>query len=181
MAGPGERWILLGRLRRTWGRRGELLVELETDWPEQRFAAGTDLELVWPDGRRRTVTSRGLRLTGAGALLGVEGIEEIGAAEELRGADIVADPARLERLDDGLCQSDLPGLRVETVGGEPVGEVVEVEEGAAADLLRVALDGGGEALVPLAPAICVEVDPAAGRVVIAPPPGLLDLEEAEKG
>jgi 16S rRNA processing protein RimM len=59
--------------------------------------------------------------------------------------------------------------------GVTVGEVAGLEPGPAQDLLVVALAAGGQALVPFVEAIVPEVDLEAGRVVIDPPPGLLEL------
>ena len=69
----------------------------------------------------------------------------------------------------------LVGLKAVAVDGEPLGEVVGVEHGPAADLLVLARPSGGRALVPFVKAIVPSVDLAAGRVVLTPPEGLLDL------
>ena len=174
------REVALARLRRPWGRRGELLAELLTDWPEQRLAPGARYVAERPDGTRREVVVRGWRRLGGRDLVALEGVDGIGEAEELAGAVLLAVAAELPDLAGGEpCQADLPGLRVELPGGRPVGVVTGVEEAPGGDLLVVRLDGGGEALVPLAPAITLEIDPRAGRVVIDPPEGLLDPARAQ--
>ncbi|UCF67649.1 MAG: 16S rRNA processing protein RimM [Acidobacteriota bacterium] len=176
--GADKQWVVLARLRRPWGRRGELLVELQTDWPEQRFASGTALRISFPHGEQRTVTVENYRELGVGPLLKLAGVDDISAAEPLAGAWVVAARNELPRSEAGLQHADLPGLRVETKAGQLVGEVLDVEEGVAGDLIRVRLCRGGEVLVPLASAICPEIDPRAGRVVIDPPAGLLDPDDA---
>ena len=65
-----------------------------------------------------------------------------------------------------------------TVGGDEVGEVTALQSGAAQDLLVVRLTDGRKALVPFVTAIVPEVDVDGGRVVLDPPPGLLDLGES---
>jgi 16S rRNA processing protein RimM len=81
----------------------------------------------------------------------------------------------LEPLPDGMFyRHDLVGCRVETAGGQAVGDVVKVEGDLGAS--RLVVDGpGGEVLVPLAQAICVVIDIAARRIVVDPPEGLLEL------
>jgi 16S rRNA processing protein RimM len=68
---------------------------------------------------------------------------------------------------------DLVGCRVETTGGEVVGDVTAVEGDMGSSRL-VLRSAGGEVLIPLAQAICVNIDTAARRIVIDPPEGLLD-------
>ena len=65
-------------------------------------------------------------------------------------------------------------MSVETVGGEDVGTVREVYELGPADLLEVHGERG-TLMIPYRPEIIVEVDIGAGRLVIDPPEGLLDL------
>jgi 16S rRNA processing protein RimM len=81
----------------------------------------------------------------------------------------------LEPLPPGTYdRHDLVGCRVETAGGEVVGEVGKVEGDLGASRL-VVLAPGGEVLIPLAQAICVVIDIAARRIVIDPPEGLLEV------
>jgi len=171
---PG-REVILARLRRPWGRQGELLAELFTDWPEERLVPGARYVLELPDGARREVTIRGWRRLGERDLLSLDGVTGIGDAEDLAGGVLVAPADALPNLAGGdPCQADLPGLVVELPDGHRVGVVEGVLEAPGGDLLVVRLDRGGEVLVPLAPAITREIDPAAGRVVVDPPDGLLD-------
>ncbi len=177
--------VVLARLRRPWGRQGELILELHTDWPEDRFKPGTRLRLAWDNGRETERVVRGYRELQQGAMLAFEGALDISAAEDLAGAWVVADPATLapvEAGEDDWRQADLVGAEVVNVAGEHVGRVAEIEEGARTDLIRVELANGRDALVPLAPAICVrfEGEGDARRLVIDPPRGLLDLDEAEQ-
>ncbi len=175
----GARRVVLGRLRRPWGRHGELLVEVHTDWPERRFAHGTAVDLRWENGRTARRTVRAFRELTLGSLIAFEGIDGIGPAQDLAGAWLEAEAdTRAAAADGEWTHSDLVGLTVVTVGGATVGTVDGIEEGAGPDLLRIA-GRSGEILVPLVPAICVTIEPGAGRITIDPPPGLLNLDEAE--
>ena len=112
----------------------------------------------------------------------LEGVAGRDAAEALVGCEVLAAREDLGEAGEGLYYwTDLEGLTVETVAGEVLGTVTDVYETGGVDVL-VVTGGRGEALIPLAP--YVTVDQAAGRVVVDPPEGLLDVEDMgreEKG
>lgn len=177
--GPGRPPLVVARLRRPWGRRGELLADLETDWPEQRFAPGALVTLRYPDGRVEPRRLRGHRQTGSGLLLAFEGVCDIDGAEPLAGALVTVPADALPEMAAGdVHVQQLIGLVVESTDGAVVGEVRDVVEGRGQDRLIVALAAGGTADVPFVPAICVRVDPAGGRIVVDPPAGLIDPDGA---
>jgi 16S rRNA processing protein RimM len=179
--GRGPDWVVLGRLRRPWGRHGEMLVELHTDWPHERFAAGNTVRITWDSGRTAEKQIRSYRELNQGPLIALAGVDGIGPAQDMAGGWLLGPNEDAAGREPGeLHHADLLGLEVRTADGTLAGRVAAIEEGAAADLLRVARPGGGEVLVPLAPAICVAVDLDAGVLTIDPPPGLLDLDEAEE-
>jgi 16S rRNA processing protein RimM len=96
-------------------------------------------------------------------------------AEALAGLELRVPPGELEPLPPGMYyRHDLVGCRVETTGGETVGEVTAVEGDMASSRL-VLRTASGEVLIPVAEAICVNIDTAARRIVIDPPDGLLDV------
>ena len=178
-----SRQVVLARIRRPWGLRGELLLDLHSDWPEERFAPGAELELAWDDGRTARATVREFRRSGVGPLLALDGADGIDEARVYAGATIVADAEQLPRLagEEDWQQADLVGLLVVLRDGRRVGIVEGIEEGAASDLAVVRLDAGGEALLPLVPAIAVSIDRDAGQLVVDPPAGLLDPAAPEDG
>lgn len=174
------REVILARTRRPWGLGGELLLELHSDWPEERFAPGTLVELAWDDGRRARVTVRSFRQTGVGPLLGFEQARDLSSARSFSGASVVADAATLPRLADAdeWSHLDLVGLTVVDGEGRVLGVVEGIEEGAVQDLARVRDTTGGEVLLPLVPEICVALEAEAGRLVVEPPRGLFDPGQA---
>jgi 16S rRNA processing protein RimM len=174
-AGAGE-WVRIGTVRRAWGRHGAVRIGIETDWPERRFAPGARVWIAFPGERPEPVTVRGLL---GPDRLALEGVESMADAEALAGFEVYARREELDCPGDELRHLDLEDLEVVDTAGRRVGRVEAVEEGVASDLLRVRLTSGGEALVPLAAAICPEIDLDRGRVVIDPPDGLLDPAEAE--
>jgi 16S rRNA processing protein RimM len=103
----------------------------------------------------------------------LEGVATREEAEALVGCEVLVERAALgEAGQDRHFWADLEGLPVVTVGGELVGEVTGLLETGAVDVLVVA-GARGEVLIPLAP--YVTVDREAGRVVVDPPEGLLEL------
>ncbi len=157
-----------------------MLLDVHTDWPQERFQCGRLVELVWDDGRRQERRIRSYRRLAERSLLAFEDVEDIGAAQELAGAWVLAERAALPPIgDEVLHHADLVGLEVVSREGVLLGWGVGVLEAPQGDLLRVRRPDGSEVLAPLAPAICVAVDLTERRIVLDPPVGLFDLERAE--
>ena len=166
--------MVVARIGRPHGIRGEVSVEVRTDDPEGRLAPGmtvrTDPPAVGPlhiaDGR---VHSGRL-------LLRFAGYDDRAAAEGLRGVLLVADVDPSERLEDPdeYHDSQLMGLAVRTVSGEPVGELAEVLHLPGQDVLAVRRADGTEVLVPFVAEIVPRVDLDARQVLVDPPPGLIE-------
>jgi 16S rRNA processing protein RimM len=170
---------MVGRIVKPHGVRGELVVDVSTDSVDLRFAVGSVLFVTARDGAvTRSLTVTAARPHTGRLLVRFEGVDGRAAAEELRGAPLSAEIGDLPPIDDPdeFYDHQLEGLAVVTVAGDAVGTVREVVHGAGGELLVVARDGGGEALVPFVRQIVPDVDVPGGRVVIDPPPGLLEDE-----
>ncbi|MGI5168093.1 ribosome maturation factor RimM [Spirillospora sp. CA-253888] len=168
-----EQPMVIGRIGRPHGVRGELTIDVRTDDPDLRFAAGVRLATdPVPAG---PLTVERARWHSGRLLVRFAGVDDRTAAEELRGVWLVVDPADILVSDDpdDFHDQELVGLAVVTVEGERVGTVTEIRHHAQ-DLLVIGRDSGDEALVPFVAALVPEVDVPAGRLVIDPPPGLLD-------
>ena len=174
-AGPPAR-LVVGRVVKPHGLRGEVVVEVLSDDPG-RFEPG--LELATGDPEVPAAPSRPLRVAATrrhqGMLLVTfAGLADRTAVEDRRGELLTVPFAAARQLGpDEFWPHQLTGLAVVDHGGTEVGSVAEVVPGAAHDLLQVSLHGGGEVLVPAVAAL-VRVDLAAGRIVVAELPGLLD-------
>ena len=168
--------VVVARIGKPHGLRGEVTVQLHTDDPESRFAVGTVLatQATPGSGVPRALTIRSTRVHQGTWLLGFEDIPDRTGAESLRGTRLVA-PAQASDDDDGWYEDELVGLTVVDRSGTRLGEVTGLEVGPAQDLLVVRLDTGTEASLPFVEAIVPEVDVEAGRVVVDPPDGLLEL------
>jgi 16S rRNA processing protein RimM len=174
-----EQMVLVGRIARPHGLRGDVVISPETDFVEERFAQGATLWTRSDRGDEQLVI-KSARLQGSRPVVGFEGCERIDDAERLAGRELRVPEDSLQPLGDGIYyQHQLIGCVVETVSGERIGEVARVEGGAAGSLL--AIDGPkGEVLIPLAVDICTMVDVDRKRITVAPPEGLLELNERKK-
>jgi 16S rRNA processing protein RimM len=193
--------LVIGSVVRAHGVRGEVVVAVTTDEPQNRYVVGSVLET--DPATAGPLTIEGLRVhTSSGVdrlLVAFEGVEDRDDAERLRGVKLLVDADDIEPSDDPdeFHDFQLIGLAVhvgeapvgEAAGGEApaaeeaaaaeagerIGEIVRVDHGPGADMLIVARPDGRQTLVPFVTAIVPTVDIAAGRVVITPPDGLLDL------
>lgn len=178
--------LTVGRIVRPHGVRGEVVVEVRTDEPGARYAAGATLstETTAPPpadpGAWRvpsTLRVEGVRGHQGRLIVAFEGVYDRDLAEALRGVllrvegDAIPPPADPDEFHD----HQLVGLVVVGPGGEPLGEVAGIDHAPAADLLVLRRPDGRTALIPFVKAIVPEVDLAAGRIVVDPPAGLLDL------
>ena len=168
---------VVGRIARAHGIRGQVIVNSETDFPRERFRPGAEF-FVNRTGRPddiETLVVKTARFQQDRPVIAVEGVDDMNAAIKLAGVELRVPVEQLMPLPDGaFYRHDLIGCAVETRNGERVGVVAGVE-GTFAGSRLVVDTSGGEVLVPLVDAICVEIDPASKRIVLDPPEGLLDL------
>jgi len=168
--------ILVGVVARTHGNRGEVIVNAETDFPEERFREGAQLMARRKDGSPATLEVATMRMHQGRPVILFKGIGSMNDAELLAGMELrVADDERdIDRLEDGeYYHRDLIGCAVVTENGESIGEVTAIEGDRSATRL-VVRSRRNEVLIPLADEICT-VDIAAKRITVRPPEGLLEL------
>jgi 16S rRNA processing protein RimM len=166
--------VLVGRIARAHGHRGQVIVDPATDFPDERFAAGAVLHTM-RDGQPGTVTIGAMRIHQGRPVLTVEGIDTMDAAEKLAGVELRVPASALVPLPDRtFYEHDLIGCTLVTLGGREVGTVRAVEGGGGVMRL-IAGTGRDEIQVPFVHEICVTIDVAQKRIVIDPPEGLLDV------
>ena len=168
--------ILVGVVARTHGNRGEVIVNSETDFPEERFCEGAQLMTRARDGRCGTLEVASMRMHQGRPVILFKGVGSMDDAELLAGMElrIALDEGDTKLLEDGeYFHRDLIGCAVVTESGDPVGEVTAVE-GDRGNTRLVVKSKQNEVLIPLAEEICT-VDVAARRIVVRPPEGLLEL------
>ncbi|GAA4448508.1 ribosome maturation factor RimM [Phytohabitans houttuyneae] len=180
--------LYVGRIARPHGIRGEVIVDLRTDDPDERFAPGK--VLVTDPGAMPSkdtdpaafqvperLTIEEVRSHHGRLIIGFDGIYDRNVAEALRGVLLCVDSADVGPLadPDEFHDHQLVGLTAVTPSGETLGEVARIDHAPASDLLVLRRPEGHTALVPFVKAIVPEVDLAGGRVIVDPPEGLFDL------
>lgn len=166
--------ILVGVVARTHGLRGEVLVNLETDFPDERFRPGAQLTARVGAGALESLTVGSVRFHQGRPLLTFEGCESIDDVERFAGAALYVPETELRPLPPGTYyHHHLVGCEVVTADGVAVGTVSAVEGDMGASRL-VVRSRRSEVLIPFADAICA-VDLGARRIVVTPPEGLLEV------
>ena len=169
--------LLVGRVARAHGNRGHVIVNLETDFPEERFKVGEVL-LVGPAADAREIIE--VRFHQGRPVVALRGVETMDDAEALAGAALKVPAANVPALPSGtFYRHDLVGCEVEDVKGNRIGPVMQVEGSLERSRLVVA-GRRGEVLIPLVADICVSVDIRQRRIVINPPEGLIELNVNSK-
>ncbi len=192
--------LVVARVGRPHGIRGEVTVEVRTDVPDERFVPGAVLHVTAPGKPAApgavggggaaaaragvtgvpgpaTLTLDGVRDHNGVLLLTFGEITDRGAAEALRGALLEAEVPDDAGEPDAWYHHQLVGLRVEDPDGAVLGQVVAVEHAPAQDLLVIRRPDRQQRLVPFVAAIVPTVDVAAGRLVVVDPGGLIgDLD-----
>lgn len=192
-------WVSLAHLLRPQGRKGEVLAELLTDFPEQFsdtprvFLAKPGFSGTEEEARAFSVTNHWLPVgrNHGRIVLTFDGIDSINKAEELGGLDVlIPESERLELDDDAEYVSDLIGCIVYD-NGVAVGTVTDVEfpttsDGLrrleeAAPLLSVETATGEEVLIPYVKSFLVALEPEQKRIDMVLPAGLIDVNRNERG
>jgi 16S rRNA processing protein RimM len=165
---------VVGRIARAHGIRGQVIVNPETDFPDERFRPGAEL-FIERGGRVEMLTVTTARFHRQRPVIGIEGVDSMDDANTLAGQELRVPIDRLTALPpDTFYRHDLIGCRVETRDGRTVGVVRDVEGTLAGS--RLVIDGSaGEVLVPMVSPICTLVDLVARRIVIDPPEGLVEV------
>ena len=177
-----EDYLVVGRIVRPHGLKGEVSVEPRTDEPDRRFADGARLhtERNRPGAPEAgSLTVRASRWHSGRLLVTFEEIADRTAAEAARGTVLVVpvDPDESPEDPDEFYDHQLVGLAVEDADGARLGTVVAVAHGGGQDLLHIDVDGV-EVLYPFVAALVPRVDVAGGRIVVDDRPGLLRPDSA---
>lgn len=165
--------VVVGRIGRAHGIRGDVSIEVRTDEPENRFVVGG--ELITDSGRHLRI--RDVKWHSGRLLLAFDGVQDRTEVEQLRGMLLQVERDEAETPDDPeeFYDSALIDCRVVDEDGVDLGTVREVAHLPAHDLLVIDREGS-EVLIPFVREFVPEVDIAARRIVVTPPEGLLDAE-----
>ncbi|MFF0393890.1 ribosome maturation factor RimM [Kitasatospora sp. NPDC004615] len=170
--------LVVGKIGRAHGIRGDVSVEVRTDEPELRLGPGAVL-MTDPAGIGPLTVESGKVHSGR-LLLRFAGVKDRTAAEALRGTFLIAevDPDETPEDPDEYYDHQLIGLDVVLTDGTLIGELTEVVHLPYQDLLTVQRPDGTEVLIPFVEQIVPVIDLDEQRAVITPPPGLIDPADA---
>ncbi|MGQ0760911.1 MAG: ribosome maturation factor RimM [Acidobacteriota bacterium] len=167
--------IVVARIVKTRGLRGEVVADLLTDFPD-RFANLKSLIGLSPGESRRSLEIEEQWFHGNRLVLKFAGFDTIDAAKELVNYHLaVPSEDRIELPADSYYEWELIGCHVETVRGVHVGEIAGVMRTGGVEILKVVDHTGRDRLIPMASDIVVEIDKEKKLVRVDPPEGLLDL------
>ena len=170
--------LVVARIGRAHGIKGQVTVEVRTDEPETRLAPGA--VLVTDPATAGPLTVADARWHSGRLLLSFRGVTDRTGAEGLRGTLLIAevDPEQTPEDPEEYYDHQLVGLAVFLADGTAVGELTSIAHLPAQDLLTVTRPDGTEVLVPFVTEIVPEIDLKQKRAVLTPPPGLLDPSAA---
>jgi len=169
--------VVVGRIGRAHGVKGDVVVDLRTDEPERRFLPGVSL-ITDPVSVGPMVVDNA-RFHSGRFLVHFAQIDDRTGAEQLRGVTLLADVDPSDRPEDPdeFYDRQIVGLLVVDANRGPIGRVAEVLHGPGQDLLSVTNETGPPVLVPFVAALVAKVDLDAGQLVVNLPDGLIELGE----
>ncbi|MEU5424576.1 ribosome maturation factor RimM [Streptomyces olivoreticuli] len=171
--------LVVGRIGRAHGIKGEVTVEVRTDDPELRLGPGAVLATD-PAGVGPLTIETG-RVHSGRLLLRFAGVKDRTGAEALRNTLLIADvdPEEAPEDPEEFYDHQLMDLDVVTADGTEIGRITEIAHLPSQDLFIVERPDGSEVMIPFVSEIVTEIDLDAQRAVVAPPPGLIDTDQAE--
>ncbi|MFD6422653.1 ribosome maturation factor RimM [Streptomyces sp. NPDC060198] len=170
--------LVVARIGRAHGIKGEVTVEVRTDEPELRLGPGAVLATE-PAGVGPLTIETG-RVHSGRLLLRFAGVTDRTGAEALRNTLLIAevDPDELPEDPEEFYDHQLMDLDVVLADGTEIGRITEITHLPSQDLFIVERPDGSEVMIPFVEEIVTEIDLEEQRAVIDPPPGLIDASEA---
>ncbi|MGW7436691.1 ribosome maturation factor RimM [Streptomyces sp. NPDC054849] len=170
--------LVVARIGRAHGIKGEVTVEVRTDEPELRLSPGAVLQTEPASAGPLTIETG--RVHSGRLLLRFAGVKDRTGAEALRNILLIAevDPAELPEEPDEYYDHQLMDLDVVLADGTEIGRITEISHLPSQDLFIVERPDGSEVMIPFVEEIVAEIDLEEQRCVITPPPGLIDEREA---
>ncbi|WP_394429955.1 ribosome maturation factor RimM [Streptomyces sp. SGAir0957] len=166
--------LVVGRIGRAHGIKGEVTIEVRTDEPELRLGPGA--VLATDPAATGPLTIESGRVHSGRLLLRFAGVRDRTGAEALRNTLLIAevDPEELPEDPDEFYDHQLMDLDVVTADGTEVGRITEISHLPSQDLFIVERPDGSEVMIPFVEEIVTEIDLEEQKAVITPPPGLID-------
>ena len=162
--------LIIARISKPFGLKGELRVVSMTSFPELRFKVGYEYALG--EGKTPAVL-KSVRHAGGTYVMSFDGIDSIDKAEQLVGQSIYMDKQDAPMPEGAYRYSDLMGMEVFDQAGNKLGEVVDILDYAPKKTIKVKKTGGGHFYFPFVGEFAKEVDVEGKRMVIEVVEGML--------
>lgn len=167
--------VVVGRVAKPHGIRGELCMDCHAESP-LLFKGLKHVWLAEPGKRPLRLELASSRPHQGRVLLILKAIPDRTAAEGLRGMDVLVREADLPELDDDeFYMHEILGFAVEDESGADLGVLDNFLENAEQFTWVIKHPSGREIMLPAVDAFVVDINAEAGRIVVAPPEGLLDI------
>lgn len=166
----GPEFLVIGRLRRPHGVKGEILMEVLTDFPERVQVGMT----VYLGDQYLPVRINSIRPHVNALLISIDNYDNRESVGELRNLEVYIPSSSVLPLPEGeFYHHQIIGLQVIDETGLPLGHVIDLLETGANDVLIIHAERGNEYLVPVIDGVVTEIDLSRSRITIHPLPGLL--------
>ena len=171
----GSEEIVIARIVKARGIRGEVACSIETDFPD-RFMSLETARVRMPDRSLLQLDVENCWFHQDRVVLKFKGFDSMSSARELVGGILVISESDvLSVADDEFFEHQLVGAQAVTGDGKPLGMVSRLLRTGGTDLLVIIGTDGREKMVPFADEICTDVDVNAKRITVHAPEGLLEL------
>lgn len=159
--------IRVGQIVNTHGIKGECKVKVLTDFADERFQPGQMLHLVNTQAKESlAITVQSARWHKDFLLVVFKEINDMTTAEKYKGFDLVIDRDEIEELDDGFYAFELVGFQVQDETGRYLGDVKQIEETLANDVIRIGRNEKKDLLVPFVDAFVLDIDEEKKKITI---------------
>ncbi|MBW8009731.1 MAG: 16S rRNA processing protein RimM [Chloroflexi bacterium] len=167
-------FLAVGKLHRPHGLHGEILMGIQTDFPERLQPEGT----VFIGDEKEPITIRSSRPHSKGLLISFNDYESRDQVAELRNQMVFVRTADRPPLPEGVYyHHQLIGLQVITDQGKELGVLAEILETGANDVYLVRVKGGKDILLPAIDEVIKHIDLQSGKVLVHLIPGLLPNQD----
>lgn len=162
-------YILIGKIINTFGIKGELKVEVHTDFVDERYSDGS---IVYIGDDYKEYICKKYRIHKGYVLLTFKGFEDINLIEHLKNKKIYIKEEDLKPLTNAYYFKDLMDCEV-YMDNRLTGKVISVEEGKTCSYIRVEKEDGNTSLVPVLDVYLEKVDINNKRIDLKHLDGLL--------
>ncbi|MFM8322448.1 MAG: ribosome maturation factor RimM [Chloroflexota bacterium] len=164
-------FLVVGKLRHPHGLRGEMLMDVITDFPE-RLKAGLE---VYAGEEHRPLHIRSTRPHGQGMLIAFDAFDTPEGVGTLRNLYLYVPTGSRPPLPEGeYYHHQLLGLAVVTDEGQALGELIEIMTTPANDVYVVRRESGADVLLPAIEPVVLAVDLEKGEMRVHLLPGLIE-------